>query len=543
MAVYVLGNGKIKVRIQCSEQRRDLYQRFFAFISPNFLPEADDGDIDLCLNLETETAFTNDYKALCTTEQTIRISSAEAFNLTLKRGELPDGTQLAWNERDTTGYAFAHGSKIMTMYVSNNSFIHLIEFFRYYLLLIEASKGTMLLHASALENVESGKVVAICGVKGAGKTSTMLNLSCSKQYQYFSGDKLLVDTYEGKLRVRGWPDYPHVGVGSLRQHPELCQRIGIVPSEPPMSQASDRDKYLFTPELFYGALGKPLSQISSLEAIVLPDVLAENISISCLNHAEKQAIDENHMFENPYDFMTATWHGLHAPKLTPSIIAEHQKIKQALQASTWLKLTGNVDAGQIAHFLGQKDNQLKIALVAPSGSGKSTVAELLKKSIEKQGLSVSVEKLGEPLYELQSAYFSVLKQNNRGESQHQKLLEHIADNLRMLNPNALVAHLFSRLNANKNQVVITDDLRDITTDWPALIGEGYVCLRVQCDEVIRHARLNQRNDLQAELNSKLDTEINAIETQHIIVNNGSLDELASKVEHWVAQFLETRNEN
>jgi dephospho-CoA kinase len=536
----VLGNGKVKVKISYTEKRQEIYQRFLAFITPYFLPESDSDDIDLFLNLEAETEFSDEYKALCVNEHVIRVSSAEAFNIKLMRGELPDGTHLAWHERDLTGYAFVQQSKTMTMYASNSSFIHLIEFFRYYMLLIEAGKGSLLLHASAVENVKSGNIIAICGVKGAGKTSTMLNLSRSDQFSYFSGDKVLLDIHQDKLRVRGWPDYPHVGVGSLRQQPELCSRIGLDPSMPPMSLASHRDKYLFTPELFHGALGKPTSQEGGVEVIVLPDVLAETVTINRLSDIEKLSIDEGHLFENPYDFMTASWHGLFTPVLSEPVLDEHQRIRQKLLSEKWLTLTGNVEANAIEEFINAEQQQIKIALVAPSGSGKSTVAKMLKECFQQKGLTVGCEKLAKPLYDLQSQYFSVIGEFTDNETQHQKLLEGIADNLRMLQSKSLVNHLYSRLVGNDDDVIITDDLRDADTDWPALVEQGYVCVRIQSSEANRINRLNDRSDFQSQMTSKLDPSIKSIVTKYTIENNGSINDLENQVELWVTSFLEAR---
>ena len=79
----VLGNGKVKVKISYTEKRQEIYQRFLAFITPYFLPESDSDDIDLFLNLEAETEFSDEYKALCVNEHVIRVSSAEAFNIKL----------------------------------------------------------------------------------------------------------------------------------------------------------------------------------------------------------------------------------------------------------------------------------------------------------------------------------------------------------------------------------------------------------------------------------------------------------------------------
>ncbi|ERS84729.1 hypothetical protein Q672_18995 [Marinobacter sp. EVN1] len=536
MVRHVLGNGKIRIEVACVESRSQLYQRFLAFISPYFLSERVDGEIDLHLGLHEEASFLPEWKTRCTGLETIRRSTAEAFNLELSRGELSDGTQIAWNERDQTGYAFVPGSKRMDLYISDSSFIHLIEFFRYYCLLLEAGKGSVLLHASAVENLETGEVLAIGGVKGAGKTTTMLNLVGSGKYGFFSGDKLLVDLHEGALRVRGWPDYPHVGVGSLRHHPELCRKLGLLVSELPMSEAEAGDKYLFAPELFYGALGKPRTPNGRLEGLLLPDILGKAQAPSLLYSLDKEHVDQRQLFEDPYGFTTANWHRLANIEMTDSVRELHREVYEGLYSVKWLKTSGHVSAEAIELQL-RMPNAIKIALVAPSGSGKSTAASLIKQAFEQRGLSVLSEKLAQPLYDLQAAYFETASIDLPSGVQHQKLLENIATNLRMLSKDSLVQHLFSRLVGSNAEVIITDDLRDKETDWPALVNSGYRVIRVACDEPTRIKRLQGRQDIQSQLKSPLDNSINSIESHYVLENNSTLDALEREVQSLVDTLL------
>lgn len=536
MVHHVLGNGKIRIEVDCVESRSQLYQRFLAFISPYFLSEQVDGEIDLHLILHEETSFLPEWKTRCTEQETIRRSTAEAFNLELSRGELSDGTQIAWDERDQTGYAFMPGSQRMDLYISNSSFIHLIEFFRYYCLLLEAGKGSVLLHASAVENLETSKVLAISGVKGAGKTTTMLNLVGSGKYGFFSGDKLLVDLHESALRVRGWPDYPHVGVGSLRRHPELCRKLGLLVSEPPMSDAEDRDKYLFTPELFYGALGKPQTPSGQLEGLLLPDILGEAQAPSLQCSLDKELVDQRQLFEDPYEFTTAKWHRLAYKEMDDSVRELHREVYERLYRVKWLKTSGHVSAEAIESQFRMSD-AIKIALVASSGSGKSTAAKLIKQAFEQRGLSVLSEKLAQPLYDLQTAYFETASIALSSGAQHQKLLENIATNFRMLSKESLVQHLFSRLVGSNADVIITDDLRDKETDWPALVNSGYHVIRVACDEPIRIKRLQGRQDIQSQVESPLDNDINSIETHYVLDNNTTLHALEREVQSLVNTLL------
>ncbi|MFC0140311.1 dephospho-CoA kinase [Erwinia mallotivora] len=540
----LFSNQKLNVRVAFAPTCNELFQRLTAFISPAFLlcdKTIDDTQLDLHLILRPYADFPASWKAACTTPCAIRHSSASIFNLTLNRGELNDGHQIAWHESDQTGYCWQLGGTQMEMYVNQQSFIHVIEFFRYYLLAVEVAKGSLILHASGVESCTNGTVVAICGIKGAGKTSTMLNLVTSNAFRYFSGDKLLVDIHKDALRVRSWPDYPHIGAGSLRQHPELCQKMGLSLSHPPLSVADNQDKFLFAPELFQSATGKSLLRSATLSTIVLPNVLGNTSTITALNARDKRELGSSHLFENPLNFITATWHGLSLPEQNSATRSLHQHVRDRLYLLRWLNLSGVIPAPQLAARL-QQGMQIRLALVASSGCGKSTTAELLKQSFIQHGLSVCIEKLAQPLYRLQKAYFTEMGQAISADGQHQQLMEKIADNLRMLDPRALINHLFARLDHNDADVILTDDLRDKTTDWPALTDHGYVVIRVQCDDATRRARLHARQDIQSQTSSILDEDIKAIEANIVIDNNGDLGSLRESVNALVGQLLRRRDE-
>ncbi|WP_414147289.1 ATP-binding protein [Erwinia sp. BNK-24-b] len=540
MESVILDNDKLTVEVACEDTQRALFQRLLAFITPGFVVlDAAEQPADLQLALHDQKTFLPEWKRACTADHTIRRSTAEEFNIVLRCGELSDGRQVAWHERDQTGYVWRHGSQQMAMYVGQGSFIHLIEFFRYYLLALEAAKGSLVLHATGVENSATGSIVAICGVKGAGKTSTMLNLTTSGAFHYFSGDKLLVDICDGELRVRSWPDYPHVGAGTLRQHPEFCRKIGLTLNRPPLAGADNRDKFLFAPELFYGALGKSTRRAATLEAVVLPDVLASELSINRLNDGEKSSLEDSRLYEDPFKFLTATWHGLALAQPDAALLTAHQAVRERFRQLNWLLLSGNVAPDVLAAKLTRP--QLRLALVASSGSGKSTTAGLLKEAFRQQGLSVSIEKLALPLYNLQRAYYSEMAQTIAENAQHQLLMENIASNLRMLNPRSLIDHLFSRLQKNHADVILTDDLRDRQTDWPALVEQGYVVIHVLCDEKIRHRRLSERHDLQTQVISSLDEDINTIRPDFRLENNGDLTQLSAAVNQLVTQLIGGQN--
>ena len=84
---------------------------------------------------------------------------------------------------------------------------------------------------------------------------------------------------------------------------------------------------------------------------------------------------------------------------------------------------------------------------------------------------------------------------------------------------------------------MTDDLRDKKTDWPVLVKQGYVVIRVLCDENIRLTRLNNRNDLHSQFTSVLDDDINSIQSDYTIDNNSNIEQLRIAVNEIAGQLI------
>ncbi len=174
--------------------------------------------------------------------------------------------------------------------------------------------------------------------------------------------------------------------------------------------------------------------------------------------------------------------------------------------------------------------QLRLSLVAPSGSGKSTVAGMLKDGFEAAGLRVTILKLAAPLYELQSSFYRVCGVPLAAGQQDPQLLENIATHLRRIEPQALVRSFAQRLLATKAEVVLNDDLRDDEVDWPWMRANRFSVVRVQAHQAVRRGRLGLRGDLSFVENSPLDAQIERIRPDHVVTNDGSLQQLQENVD-------------
>src|SRR3954469_25576696 len=208
----MLTNGVVVFGLDQTTKLTALTQRLFDFISPYFLPISS-GEPHFRIALEDIAVFPDQWRACADQPITIRKSSSPIFHLT-GRSFMPDNhTLIVLDDTTGTGYHIQYATNVITFFGSDASFIHLIELVRYVSLLIEEAHGTLVLHATA--SIHDDACYLIVGEKGAGKSTTLLHLTLDHGHAYFSGDKVLISERADGLLLRGWPDYPHLGIGTL----------------------------------------------------------------------------------------------------------------------------------------------------------------------------------------------------------------------------------------------------------------------------------------------------------------------------------------
>ncbi|EGH19605.1 hypothetical protein Pgy4_42219, partial [Pseudomonas savastanoi pv. glycinea str. race 4] len=179
-----LCNGRYRFELDDQTSGSALAQRLRVFLAPYFAEVADDGQttVDLRVRLHDSTAFKPEWIGLCVTPDIIRETYAPGFTLRVLRGHDPQaGLDYAWDADTQVGYRIDRARHTVDFHGDENAFIHLIELVRYYGLLVEQAKGSVIMHASAVVGPDGG-IVAIGGAKGAGKTTTMLDLVLSVGY-------------------------------------------------------------------------------------------------------------------------------------------------------------------------------------------------------------------------------------------------------------------------------------------------------------------------------------------------------------------------
>ncbi|AEN10092.1 MULTISPECIES: AAA family ATPase [unclassified Streptomyces] len=178
---------------------------------------------------------------------------------------------------------------------------------------------------------------------------------------------------------------------------------------------------------------------------------------------------------------------------------------------------------------------LRISVVGLAGAGKSTCASLIEEYARDKGLAHARIKLAAPLYDLQDEVYRRAGAVLREGAQDQVLMEALADAMRRIRPDALVADFTARLAGTDADLVVNDDLRDPHVDAPALRGHGFRVLRITCDEEVRRQRLAGRGDpSRADRSTR---EIDLITPDAVIDNGADLDTYRSAVHTLLGSWL------
>ena len=169
----------------------------------------------------------------------------------------------------------------------------------------------------------------------------------------------------------------------------------------------------------------------------------------------------------------------------------------------------------------------RIVFYGKSGVGKSTTCKNAIAYYEEKGNTVEVLKLAYPLYLLQKEFYDIAEIEIDFYEQNQKLIEIIATNLREIKPNSLIDNFNKRLSECNSEIIINDDLRDTKIDYPSMKKNGFIFIKIECDEELRIERLKKRNDLKTVVHSKTTDAIEKIAADFVI-NTSAEDKNVAK---------------
>lgn len=159
------------------------------------------------------------------------------------------------------------------IFMTDESEIAIVEFFRDIIIKDQENKGSIVLHVAAVE--KDDRVIGVSGMNGLGKSTAMMELIFHAGYHFFTGDKLFVRVKNGQIIAKGWPDYPHLGVGTLSRYAVLvnhCKEFDIKNKQP-------KEKILLSPREFYDIDEFNLnSKVAILSAVIFLEFDLDNKS-------------------------------------------------------------------------------------------------------------------------------------------------------------------------------------------------------------------------------------------------------------------------
>jgi hypothetical protein len=306
-----------------------------AVLAPHFAPRADQTpDFTVVLREfgELPGAWHGPGPAAGDEAVILRRSPFPLFDLRGRRRRLPDGSSLVLDA--TTGTAYRHDAAgtVVEFFGSEAepSRVHLLEYLRTAALLVEEARGTLILHAAA--TITGGRAYLILGPKGAGKSTTMLHLVLEHGHEYLSGDRVLVSRGPRGLRVRGWPDYPCLGLATLRRFTGFAATCGIADNDPPAPSEAD-GKVLLSPGRFRAALPRPMrAECDDVAMLLLPQVSSRGTSWRRSEARGPVAA----CVEHPHQFEAARWHDLLASRRARSATADEGLLAELARRPTFV---------------------------------------------------------------------------------------------------------------------------------------------------------------------------------------------------------------
>ncbi|WOX10312.1 hypothetical protein [Streptomyces sp. N50] len=163
----------------------------------------------------------------------LRKSASEFFTVPARRAVV-DGREYLECTKTGTRFVFDRAARVVDVALGAGGHMDLVELVRDLVLKHQENTGAAVLHATAA--YRDGEVVLVTGAKGAGKSTLLLELVEHFGYQVLSGDKtVLHELPDGSVVAAGWPDYPHLGYGTVAKYPGLKEIAGIgddyVPAE------------------------------------------------------------------------------------------------------------------------------------------------------------------------------------------------------------------------------------------------------------------------------------------------------------------------
>ncbi|MFT2020545.1 hypothetical protein ACMA1D_32685 [Streptomyces sp. 796.1] len=241
----------------------------------------------------------------------LRKSASEFFTVPARRAAV-EGREYLECTKTGTRFVFDRAARVIDVTLGAGGHMDLVELVRDLVLKHQENTGAAVLHATAA--YRDGEVVLITGAKGAGKSTVLLELVEHLGYQVLSGDKtVLHELSDGLVVAAGWPDYPHLGYGTVVKYSGLRKIAGIGDDYVPVEghAFSPVGKFAVDPLPFRERFpSAPVGVRVPVAAILHPAIgpgertIIEPLTGSRADHAEVLRAN----VESAFDGTSAGWH-------------------------------------------------------------------------------------------------------------------------------------------------------------------------------------------------------------------------------------------
>lgn len=240
----------------------------------------------------------------------VRRSASDFFTIPAERATV-DGLEHLHCTRTGSRFVFDAAHRTVRAVVPAGGAMDLVELLRDVVLRLEENAGTLVLHATAATGPDGAVLVA--GAKAAGKSTVLLELVEHHGYQVLSGDKALVRVVDGVALVHGWPDYPHLGYGTVVKYPGLADIAGLAADhEAPVGhEFSALGKFAVDPGRFRDRFPcAPVGVQVPVRAVLHPAIGPGATELTPVaGHDDRRGLLAG-VVESVFDGSNAGWHGL-----------------------------------------------------------------------------------------------------------------------------------------------------------------------------------------------------------------------------------------
>ena len=241
----------------------------------------------------------------------LRKSASEFFTVPARRAAT-DGREYLECTKTGSRFLFDRAARVIDVALGAGGHMDLVELVRDLVVKHQENTGAAVLHATAA--YRDGAVVLVTGAKGAGKSTVLLELVEHFGYQVLSGDKTVLHGLpDGSVVAAGWPDYPHLGYGTIAKYPGLREIAGIGDDHVPAEghAFSPVGKFAVDPLAFRDRFpSAPVGVRVPVAAILHPAIgpgertVVEPLTGSRREHAEMLSAN----LESAFDGVNAGWH-------------------------------------------------------------------------------------------------------------------------------------------------------------------------------------------------------------------------------------------